>query len=353
MMLQIRKPDDMHLHLRDGAILESVVGASAADFSRALVMPNLLPPITTGAMAAAYRNRILAALPNSSTFKPLMAIYLTDETDPAEIKAAVKCGHAVAVKLYPAGATTNSTSGVTDISNVRGVFEALAETGTPLCVHGEVAEFDVDIFDREKVFIEKVLERIRAWEPRLRIVLEHVTTAEGIEYVRSNRPRVAATITVHHLIINRNHIFRGGLQPHNYCLPVAKREHHRLALIEAATGGETGFFLGTDSAPHLATDKECASGCAGIYTAPVAVSCLAHIFEDAGALNALENFASVHGAHFYRLEPNSEIIELRKKETPLQDVGNPIVGDDRIVVFDPGFDLHWEPVRKEENANGV
>ena len=352
MKLRIRRPDDMHLHLRDGEVLNCVVQSSAAHFGRALVMPNLLPPVTTGAMAAAYRERILAALPKSTQFRPMMSLYLTESTDPAEVEAASRKGQIAAVKLYPAGATTNSESGVRDINRVRGVLEVLAGTGTPLCVHGEVPDFDVDIFDREKVFIERVLERIRGWEPNLRIVLEHVTTCDGIDYVKSDRTRMAATITVHHLIINRNDIFRGGLRPHNYCLPVAKREHHRLALLEAATGGDTQFFLGTDSAPHLAADKECAVGCAGIYTAPVALSCLAHVFEDAESLQALEGFTSVHGANFYGLEPNAEFIELRKRDEALPRLDDVTVGDGSIVVFDPGFDLRWKVVDHPEPAQG-
>ena len=344
MKLRIRRPDDMHLHLRDGEILDRVVRPSAAHFGRVLVMPNLSPPITTGAMASAYRDRIMAALPNSAQFSPMMTIYLTEATDPAEVEAAAAKGQIAAVKLYPAGATTNSESGVRDIERVRGVLEVLAATGTPLCIHGEVPDFEVDIFDREKVFIERVLKRIRRWEPDLRIILEHVTTTDGIDHVRSDGPNTAATITVHHLIINRNHMFRGGLRPHSYCLPVAKREHHRLALLEAATGGDPQFFLGTDSAPHLAGDKECAVGCAGIYTAPVALSCLAHVFEDAGALGALEGFASVNGANFYGLEPSAEAVELRKRDEALPVSDDVIVGDGRIVVFDPGFDLKWEVV---------
>ena len=342
MIKLMRKPDDMHLHLRDGAILKQIAGDTAANFRRALIMPNLSPPVTTGAMADAYKSRIAAALPEDTTFEPLMTLYLTDNTEPAEVKAAVRRRQITAVKLYPAGATTNSENGVTDIARIRGVLEVLAETGTPLCVHGEVADPSVDIFDREKMFIDNVLERIRGWEPQLPIILEHITTVEGLEYVRANRPLAAGTITVHHLIINRSHIFDGGLRPHNFCLPVAKREHDRVALVQAATEGETGFFLGTDSAPHLDSDKECAVGCAGIFTAPVALSCLAHVFEEAGALDFLEGFASVNGARFYGLDPNSEMIRLLKRDKPLPTRRRPTVGKDRITVFDPGFELYWE-----------
>ncbi len=347
MNLIIRRPDDMHLHLRDGAILKSVIGATASNFGRAIIMPNLSPPVTTAAAAIAYRKRILAVLPEFSSFDPLMTVYLTDNTDPADVGEAIAGGHISAVKLYPAGSTTNSQSGVTDIERTRDVLAVLAETSTPLCVHGEVSDFGVDVFDREKIFIDRVLEKIVSWEPSLPIVLEHVTTADGIEFVRSNHPQTAATITVHHLILNRNHMFLGGLRPHYYCLPVAKREQHRQALLEAATGRETAFFLGTDSAPHLASDKETSVGCAGIFTAPVALSCLAHVFEDAGALQCLEEFASINGPRFYGLEPSPETVELRKRAAPIPVAHELPVGDDRIIIFDPGFNLYWEVVRNE------
>ncbi len=346
MKLSIRRPDDMHLHLRDGAILERVVHDSAAVFGRAIIMPNLSPPVTTGAAAAEYRQRILAALPRNSTFDPLMTLYLTDDTDPEDVARSIELGQIAAVKLYPAGATTNSQNGVTDVKRTRPVLKVLAETGTPLCVHGEVADFSFDIFDREMVFIRNVLEPIRNWEPDLRIVLEHVTTVEGVNFARENYPATAATITVHHLVINRNHIFQGGIRPHFYCLPVAKREHHRQALVEAATSGGPEFFLGTDSAPHLAGSKECAVGCAGIYTAPVALPWLAQIFEDAASLSSLESFTSINGARFYRLPPNEDKLVLRKRQEPLEFKREVTVEDDVIVVFDPGPGPKWEVAGK-------
>ncbi len=340
--IRIRKPDDMHLHLRDGDILTGVAGHSAADFGRALIMPNLSPPVTTGDLASAYRDRIMAALPPGSDFTPLMTIYLTDRSDPADILVAFEQDIIVAVKLYPAGATTNSEGGVTGIDGISGVIEVMAENGIPLCVHGEVAEFDVDVFDREKVFIDRVLDRIMTREPRLRVVLEHVTTTDGLDYTRSNRSRMAATITVHHMAINRNHMFQGGLRPHYYCLPVAKREQHRRAIVAAATGGESCFFLGTDSAPHPVGQKECAAGCAGIYTAPVALPCLAQMFEEEGALDRLEPFVSLNGARFYGLQPNSGCIEIAKSAERVVFPEFAVAGGERIAIFDPGFDIHWQ-----------
>ena len=352
MRLTIRRPDDMHLHVRDGMIMDRVVRASAAVFGRAIIMPNLVPPVTTGEAALAYRRRILDALPESSSFQPLMTIYLTDDTDPREVRDSIDRGSIAAVKLYPAGATTNSDSGVTDVARIRDVLSVLAETGTPLCVHGEVTDPGIDIFDRERVFIETVLEKIRSWEPRLRVVIEHVTTAEGVGYVRDYRPFVAATITVHHLILNRNDLFRGGIRPHYYCLPIAKRERHRLAVLEAATSGEDGFFLGTDSAPHLASSKECPVGCAGIYSAPVAMPCLAHVFESAGALDRLESFASLQGCAFYGLPPASDCIELEKSAEPLPSDRLVSVEDGWIVEFEPGFDLYWRVAGEECEQDG-
>ncbi len=342
MKIRIRRPDDMHLHLRDGDILARVAGQSAAHFGRALIMPNLSPPVTTAEMASGYRGRILAARPDGSDFTPLMTIYLTDRSDPADILDAFERKIIAAVKLYPEGATTNSEHGVTSIDRISGVLEMLAEHGIPLCVHGEVAEFDVDVFDREMVFIDRVLDRIMTRQPRLRVILEHVTTTEGLDYTREHQSRMAATITVHHMAINRTHMFRGGLRPHYYCLPVAKREHHRQAILAAATGGESCFFLGTDSAPHLVGQKECASGCAGIYTAPVALPCLAQIFEEAGALDRLEPFASLNGARFYGFEPNPGYVEIIRSADPIALPEFAEAGGERIVIFDPEFDIHWQ-----------
>ncbi|AXQ92591.1 dihydroorotase [Cereibacter azotoformans] len=338
--LTIRRPDDWHLHLRDGAMLEGVLPETTRHFARAIVMPNLVPPVVTGAEAAAYRERIMAALPAGARFEPLMVLYLTETTDPADVRAAAASGLVKAVKLYPAGATTNSASGVRDFDRVRGVLETMAEIGLPLCVHGEVTDPAVDIFDREAVFLERVLEPIRRATPGLRVVLEHVTTREGLDYVRGGGPDMAGTLTTHHLIINRNHILAGGIRPHYYCLPVAKRETHRLALREAATGGEGCFFLGTDSAPHADAAKESACGCAGCFTATNTLSILAHVFEEEGALDRLEGFVALNGPAFYRLPPNEERITLRKGE-PLVLPARIETGAGPVTLFDPGFPLLW------------
>jgi dihydroorotase len=310
--LTLRRPDDWHLHLRDGAALAAVVGHTAARFGRAIVMPNLKPPVTTTALAAAYRQRILAALPPGSRFSPLMTLYLTDQTSPAEIERAKASGIVHGVKYYPAGATTNSDSGVTAITKVHGALAALEEHDLPLLVHGEVTDPAVDVFDRETVFIERVLASLVRRFPRLRIVFEHITTRDGVAFVRGAGPRVGATITPQHLLFNRNALFEGGVRPHHYCLPVLKREVHRAALIEAATGGEPQFFLGTDSAPHARQAKETACGCAGIYSAHAAIELYAEAFDRAGHLDRLEAFASVHGADFYRLPRNSDSITLSR-----------------------------------------
>ena len=339
--LTIRRPDDWHLHLRDGAMLEGVIGWSAAHIARAIIMPNLLPPVVTGADAAAYRDRIVAALPPGAAFQPLMTLYLTEATDADDVAAAAASGLVTAVKLYPAGATTNSASGVRDFDRVAGVLERMAEIGLPLCVHGEVADPEVDIFDREAVFIERVLDPLRRRTPRLKVVLEHVTTREGVEYVRSVETGLGATLTTHHLIINRNHILAGGIRPHYYCLPVAKRERHRLALLEAATSGDARFFSGTDSAPHTDPLKEAACGCAGCFTAPNSLSCLAHVFEAEGALDRLEGFVSLHGAAFYGMAPNEATITLVKSADPVPYPSRIETGAGPVTVFDPGVPLYW------------
>ncbi len=339
--LTLRRPDDWHLHLRDGAVLQSVVGETARHFARAIVMPNLVPPVVTGAQAAAYRERILAALPAGMSFTPLMTLYLTEETDPADLKAAAESGLVTAVKLYPAGATTNSASGVRDFGKVQKVFDTMAEIGLPLCVHGEVTDPAVDVFDREAVFIERVLEPLRRRTPGLRVVLEHITTREGADYVRQGGDDIAATITVQHLIINRNNILVGGIKPHYYCLPVAKREEHRLAVRAAATSGDRHFFLGTDSAPHLDPAKECACGCAGCYTATNALSAVTEVFDQDGALDQLEAFISLNGPAFYRLPPNEERITL-KKGAPWAYPRKIATAEGLLTVFDPTFPLHWQ-----------
>jgi len=338
--ITLRRPDDWHLHLRDGAMLEGVIGWSADHIGRAIIMPNLVPPVVTGAEAAAYRQRILAALPEGSAFQPLMTLYLTEATDPADVARAAASGLVWAVKLYPAGATTNSVSGVRDFERVRGVLEKMAEIGLPLCVHGEVTDPEVDIFDREAVFIERVLDPIRRRTPGLRVVMEHVTTKDGVDYVRGGE-NIAATLTTHHLIINRNHILAGGIRPHYYCLPVAKRESHRLALRAAATSGDPRFFSGTDSAPHADPLKEAACGCAGCFTAPNSLSCLAHVFEEEGALDRLEGFVSLHGAAFYGLEPGKDRIVLVKGKEPVTYPAKIETGAGPVTVFDPGFPLYW------------
>ncbi len=338
--LVIRRPDDWHLHLRDGAMLDAVLPETARHFGRAIIMPNLVPPVVTGDQAAAYRDRILAALPEGMAFEPLMTLYLTESTDPADVAAAHANGLIKAVKLYPAGATTNSSSGVSHFDNVRPVLEKMAEIGLPLCVHGEVTDADIDIFDREAVFIDRVLDPIRKSTPGLRVVMEHITTANGVDYVKSNETDLGATITTHHLIINRNHILVGGIKPHYYCLPVAKREEHRLALVTAATSGDARFFLGTDSAPHTDANKEMACGCAGCFTATNTMSLLAEVFERADALDNLEGFASRNGPGFYRLPVNEDTITLTKGDA----VTYPSkidTADGPVTVFDAGFPLHW------------
>ncbi|MEZ5812793.1 MAG: dihydroorotase [Rhizobiaceae bacterium] len=339
--LTIRRPDDWHLHLRDGAMLKAVLPYSSADFARAIVMPNLVPPVATTSDAAAYRKRILEALPAGHDFTPLMTLYLTEATEPADVEAGFRDGLVTAVKHYPAGATTNSQSGVRDIEKAMPVLEKMAEIGMPLCVHGEVTDPDIDIFDREAVFIERVLDPLRRRLPEMRVVMEHVTTKNGVDYVRSLDHNQAATITTHHLIINRNAILVGGIRPHYYCLPVAKREHHRLALREAATSDDTRFFLGTDSAPHLDPLKECACGCAGIFTAINTMPLLAHVFEEEGALDRLEAFASLNGPAFYRLPANEARVTLTRLDAPISFPEKIETAEGPVTVFDPGFPIHW------------
>lgn len=338
--LTITRPDDWHLHLRDGDMLDAVLPETARHFARAIIMPNLVPPVVTGDHASAYRDRILAALPEGMTFEPLMTLYLTETTDPDDLAAAFESGLIKAVKLYPAGATTNSASGVRNFENVRHVLERMAEIGCPLCIHGEVTTGDVDIFDREAVFIDTVLDPLRRAIPGLRVVMEHITTADGVAYAQSAERDLGATITTHHLIINRNHILVGGIKPHYYCLPVAKRESHRLALLQAATSGDKRFFLGTDSAPHLDHFKENACGCAGCFTATNTMALLAHVFEQENALDNLEAFTSLNGPAFYKLPTNTDKITLQKGEKANwpDKIDTP---QGPVTVFDPGFDVHW------------
>jgi dihydroorotase len=316
--ITLPKPDDWHLHLRDGAMLEGVLPFSARHFARAIIMPNLVPPVVTAVpMRKAYRDRIMAAVPSGLDFTPLMTLYLTEGTDPADVASAHASGLVTAVKLYPAGATTNSHSGVRDLSRVMPVLEKMAEIGMPLCIHGEVTDPAVDIFDREAVFIETVLDPLRRNLPELRITLEHITTSNGIDYVMDSTANLAGSITTHHLMINRNAILAGGIKPHYYCLPVAKRESHRLALRKAATFGDRRFFLGTDSAPHVDPLKECACGCAGIFTSINTLSCLAHVFEEDKALDKLAGFASLNGPAWYGLPVNSETVTLVRRDQPV------------------------------------
>jgi len=311
--LTITRPDDWHIHLRDNAALKTTVKHCARQFARAIVMPNLVPPVTTTALALEYRQRIMSAIPQGQSFNPLMTLYLTDSTSADEIRRASENEHIAAVKLYPAGATTHSNGGVTDLQKVYTVLEVMEKHQLPLLVHGEVTDPDIDIFDREMVFIEKCLTPVITRFPGLRVVFEHITTTDAIDFVRQAPATVAATITAHHLILNRNAMLAGGIKPHHYCLPVLKREHHRQALIAAATSGDTKFFLGTDSAPHEQQQKESACGCAGIYTAHAAIELYASIFEEAGVLDKLEAFASFNGADFYGLPRNHDQIMLTRK----------------------------------------
>jgi dihydroorotase len=340
--IRMRRPDDWHVHLRDGPALVAVAPATAEVFGRAIVMPNLLPPVTTTAQAAQYRARILAALPAGSSFTPLLTLYLTDETSPAEIARAKASGFVHAVKYYPAGATTNSQSGVTALSRTYAALAAMEREGLVLAVHGEVTDPDVDVFDRERVFVDRELAAIARDFPGLRIVLEHVTTREGVDFVDATA-NVGATITPQHLLYSRNALFAGGLRPHLYCLPVLKRETHRRALVAAATSGNPKFFLGTDSAPHAKAAKEDACGCAGCYSAPVALPLYAEAFEAAGALDRLEGFASAHGAAFYRLPAHADTIEL--VEEPWRVPEALPFGDASIVPLRAGQEVRWRVVQ--------
>ncbi len=337
--LTIRRPDDWHLHVRDGEILQGVLAYTARQFGRAIIMPNLSPPITSAADALAYRARIIGALPAGADFTPLMTCYLTDTSDPDEIARGFESGAFVAAKLYPAHATTGSAHGVTDVANIRGVLERMAAIGMPLLVHGEVTDSHVDIFDREAVFIEQTLAPLLRDLPTLKTVFEHITTTQAVDFVTSSGPNVGATITPQHLHINRNAMLVGGMQPHNFCLPVAKREKHRLALRKAATSGSEKFFLGTDSAPHARDAKESACGCAGIFNAPFALESYAAVFEEEGALDQLEGFASLHGPRFYGLPVSEQTVTLRRDGADVPDVidanGTP------IVPFHAGERLAW------------
>ncbi|MCE2832593.1 MAG: dihydroorotase [Oxalobacteraceae bacterium] len=338
--LTLIRPDDWHVHLRDGVVLADVVPHTAAQFARAIVMPNLKPPVVTTAMAAAYRERILAAVPQGVIFEPLMTLYLTDNTPPDEIRRATDSGFVKGVKLYPAGATTNSDAGVTDIQRCMRTLEVMQETGLPLLIHGEVTDHEVDVFDREAAFIDRILQPLRKSLPELRVVFEHITTKDAVDYVRDADGEIAATITAHHLMYNRNAIFQGGIRPHYYCLPILKREVHRQALVDAATSGSPRFFLGTDSAPHPKGLKEHACGCAGCYTALHAMELYAEVFEAVNALDKLEGFASLFGPDFYRLPRNTEQVTLQKREWVIPD--ELTLGDTVLVPLDAGRALGWK-----------
>jgi dihydroorotase len=340
--LTLTRPDDWHLHLRDGELMRSVVAETARVFARAVVMPNLDPPVTTVAAAAAYRERIAAATPSTSPFAPLLTLYLTDRTPAAEIAAARKSGFIIGVKYYPAGATTHSEAGVTALERAYPALEAMQGAGLPLLVHGEATASDVDVFDRERVFVEQSLARIVRDFPALKIVLEHVTTREAVEFVAAAPAHVGATITPQHLTYSRNALFVGGLRPHRYCLPVLKREAHRTAVLEAATGGNPKFFLGTDSAPHSRRAKESACGCAGCYTAHAALELYAEAFEAAGALDRLEAFASFHGADFYGLARNRDTVTLVRE--PWTVPAEYPIGDDALVPLNAGATMRWRVV---------
>ncbi|MEJ2762457.1 dihydroorotase [Photobacterium sp. MCCC 1A19761] len=337
--MTITRPDDWHTHLRDGEVLQDTVRDISRYMGRAIIMPNLILPVTDTEAALAYRDRILAEKPQGN-FSPLMTLYLTDNTSPDEVRKAKATGHIYAAKLYPAGATTNSDSGVTDIDKLLPTLEAMAEIGMPLLIHGEVTTHEVDIFDREKTFLDSVLAPIVDKMPNLKIVVEHITTKEAVEFVRQAGPNVAATITAHHLMFNRNHMLAGGIRPHFYCLPILKRNIHQQALIEAATSGSPKFFLGTDSAPHARGRKESACGCAGSYTAHAAIELYAEVFEQAGALKHLEAFASFNGPDFYGLPRNTDTITLRKESWAVPETM--AFGDDVVVPIRAGESIQWK-----------
>jgi len=338
--LTLTQPDDWHLHVRDGDAMASVIGHTARQFGRAIIMPNLKSPITTVEMALTYREQILAALPADTSFKPLMTLYLTDNTTAEEIHKAADCEHVYAVKLYPSGATTNADSGVTDFRKPKAAIQAMQETGLPLLIHGEVTDPNVDVFDREKVFIHDQLMPLLGLFPKLKVVLEHITTRDAVDFILNTNANVAATITAHHLLMNRNAMFAGGMRPHHYCLPILKREAHREALTFAATSGNPKFFLGTDSAPHPQGAKESSCGCAGMYTAHAAIELYAEVFAKANALDKLEGFASFYGPDFYGLPRNSGQITLQQQKWTVPD--HYPLAEQRVIPFRAGEDINWQ-----------
>lgn len=342
--ITIKRPDDWHLHIRDQEIMEAVLPFTSRVFARAIIMPNLAPPVVNCMAAQAYRDRIIAAIPEGHDFTPLMTLYLTDKTDPDDLAKGHETGLATAAKLYPANATTNSSAGVTDIGKLDAVFKTMASIGMPLLIHGEVTDRDVDIYDREAVFIERILKPLAMKHPDLKIVLEHITTSQAVDFVMSAGKNIAATITPHHLTINRSDMFKGGIRPHLYCLPIAKREQHRLALRAAATSGNKRFFLGTDSAPHARTAKESDCGCAGIFNAPSALETYAEVFEQENALDKLEAFASLNGPGFYGLPENEGEITLAKTNFSIPDTYD-LSPEKEIVPFRCGENLTWSIIR--------
>ncbi len=338
--ITITRPDDWHLHVRTGAMLKTVIPHTARQFSRAIIMPNLTPPVSTVERAKQYHQEIIQAIPENLNFQPLMTLYLTDSTTVTEIKKAAESPIIFACKLYPAGATTNSDSGVSNISHIAAVLESMQEHDIPLLIHGEITDPECDIFDREKVFVETILAKITADFPELRIVLEHVTTVEAVQFVQDASEKIAATITPQHLMFNRNAILAGGIRPHHYCLPIIKREKHRLAIIAAATSGHSKFFLGTDSAPHLQSKKENSCGCAGCFSAHAAIELYAEVFDDVDKLDNLEAFASFNGADFYGLPRNTEKITLRRKDWITPEYYS--VGHDRLIPLKAGETISWQ-----------
>ena len=340
--VEIIKPDDWHIHFRDNEIMHAVVPETTRYFARGLIMPNLVPPVLNGNDAIKYKERIKKAIPKNNNFKPFMTIYLTEETNKENVVDAYNSGAIFAAKLYPAGATTNSDSGVKDITKIMPILQKMAEIGMPLLIHGEVTDKEVDIFDKEKVFIEKKLDFICKELPELKITLEHITTKDAVFYIKEGNKNLAASITPHHLALNRNSIFLGGIRPHNFCLPILKREHHRKSLVKAAISGNQKFFLGTDTAPHLREDKETECGCAGVFNSTNCLSILAEIFDKNNSINMLEKFTSINGANHYNLEINNEKIKLKKNMKPLKFKQSIHFGDSEIIVFQPDFHLHWE-----------
>ncbi len=340
--IEILKPDDWHVHFRDGEILKAVVPETTRHFARSIIMPNLIPPILNGIDAFKYKKRIAKAIPNGEYFEPLMTIYLTENTDGNELKESYEKGLVFAVKLYPAGATTNSDSGVKDLKKVMPILEKMAKIGIPLLIHGEITDKEVDIFDREKIFIEKKLKFIHENLPELKITLEHITTNDAVEYVSDNKKNLAASITPHHLSLNRNALLAKGIKPHNYCLPVLKRENHRKSLVKAAISGNPKFFLGTDTAPHFIKDKESACGCAGVFNASYCLSILAQIFDNENSIDKLENFVSVNGAIHYNLRFNESKVKLVKLEKKLSFKKFLTVNEEQIKIFDPNFPIFWD-----------